>query len=601
MTFFRIRTFATFASIGLLIYMPCITIPPVQDAYIVIESTFSDLGKPFFTDSYYRPVVTLSGWLTSKVAPASPVLFNLTNLMIHIFNSFLLSLWLMRRFEMHSGLASAAGLVFLVHPAGVIPSAWIAGRCDLFALMFLLLFLIELARAPSMRVYLCSTLWLFLAFFSKETAYIGVPLGVVAVESGVWPKRNRRIAEALFVVVASMTLLIRAVVLSPVRFAGPGLGLWEEVSPDQIIRRLIFFLSRTLVWLEHSGFESGAVLEASARPLAAGLALFLLLTALWHRSYRIGAVLVLGSLTLVVTAQTSIWYLYIPIAGVIGLMFTLASDLARVTGVLSISGIIVRGGTCVAVVLMVVIWAPLTVTSVDRVSRMARGETVLAQWIAGTKDRWQQGEKVFVYGVGGAGRLDGEPSRLGKSSHALRYYTGNPTIEWVDSLEEIGAGDPVSVYCVDSDGVVEVDLAADRLKAYTEKRFDPGAVPRQLSQAGADPATLVVPIDWLDAYRYVCVSGKLSSESRRKRVDLRVRWSGQDIDYPISMQVRTDVDESGHFECAVSTVHLALFDLPLEVVISIDQPIDEIHAELANTKTPQVPAQTVKRLRQFRR
>jgi len=112
------------------------------------------LGQDFFYDveeiyryGYYRPVVSLSYWLTWRIAGEAPAPYHATNLALHAAATLLLLL-LLRGLAGGSGWAPFAGAaLFAVHPVHAESVAWISGRTDLLAAVLVLASAVALVRA----------------------------------------------------------------------------------------------------------------------------------------------------------------------------------------------------------------------------------------------------------------------------------------------------------------------------------------------------------------------------------------------------------------------------------------------------------------------
>lgn len=149
---------------------------------------------PMWSESYYRPLVTLSLLAEEKVTSRGPVsdirrdddrraaLPHFTSLSFHALTSALVALLALRLFGGSPAgfLASLfAGLVFAIHTANAETACTIAGRSDSLAALFLLAASLALIRGRDIR----SPFWLslggllsLLALFSKETALAGAAL-----------------------------------------------------------------------------------------------------------------------------------------------------------------------------------------------------------------------------------------------------------------------------------------------------------------------------------------------------------------------------------------------------------------------------------------
>ena len=143
---------------------------------------FQYLLTPFFSFPtnpqlhYWRPATLLSYALELRLWGISPWGFHLTNILLHTANTLLLYL-LLKRFRPEGPLPWTASLLFLLHPAHGENIAWISGRTDLLAFLFLALSLLfRLEYEERKRGLSISLLFFTLALLSKEAALLFLPL-----------------------------------------------------------------------------------------------------------------------------------------------------------------------------------------------------------------------------------------------------------------------------------------------------------------------------------------------------------------------------------------------------------------------------------------
>jgi tetratricopeptide (TPR) repeat protein len=132
------------------------------------------LGSQGPSLGYYRPLVTLSLYLDGTLSGFTPWLFHLCNVLMYgitVLLVFILILWMGRT----PWIAFACALLFAVHPVHVESVAFVSGRTDLMAGMFLFAMLAvwlygreRPSRSPGPSVFflLCA----LAAFLSKEVA-----------------------------------------------------------------------------------------------------------------------------------------------------------------------------------------------------------------------------------------------------------------------------------------------------------------------------------------------------------------------------------------------------------------------------------------------
>lgn len=87
---------------------------------------------------YYRPLVFASLAIDRALGGETPALFHLSNIVLHALNTFLVGRLLLAWPGLPAELAAAGTLLFAVHPAHTESVAWISGRSDLLATMFVL-------------------------------------------------------------------------------------------------------------------------------------------------------------------------------------------------------------------------------------------------------------------------------------------------------------------------------------------------------------------------------------------------------------------------------------------------------------------------------
>jgi len=106
----------------------------------IVEILTSDFFRRAETDNaygYYRPLTTLSYLWDYAWWRLDPFGYHFTNVCLHAVNC-LLSFVFIRQLGMSARVALVAGLVFAVHPIHTENVAWIAGRTDLLAYLFVL-------------------------------------------------------------------------------------------------------------------------------------------------------------------------------------------------------------------------------------------------------------------------------------------------------------------------------------------------------------------------------------------------------------------------------------------------------------------------------
>ncbi|MFA5154857.1 MAG: tetratricopeptide repeat protein [Patescibacteria group bacterium] len=139
---------------------------------------------------YYRPLLNLSFMADAAVAGPLPVIFHLTNILLHVLAAGLL-FYLLVKWRLSRSLALWLSLVFLAHPVLTQAVAWIPGRNDsLLAVFVLAAFLSFLAFStrPRLLSYIAYLGFLFCALLTKESA-VFLPVLVIFYACFVEPDR----------------------------------------------------------------------------------------------------------------------------------------------------------------------------------------------------------------------------------------------------------------------------------------------------------------------------------------------------------------------------------------------------------------------------
>lgn len=181
------------ALVALLLYLPALNFQLVWDDTIFLRDypTYRDprlwpaaIFRNFILSSnYFRPLVLLTFVAELGLGGINPTLFHLTNILLHVLNTALVTLLAAHLFGVGrtSSLrpflpALAAGLLYGCHPALLEGVAFISGRFDLLMTTFLLLALLADGKVRSrwLRPLLVGGAF-FLAALCKEMAVALVP------------------------------------------------------------------------------------------------------------------------------------------------------------------------------------------------------------------------------------------------------------------------------------------------------------------------------------------------------------------------------------------------------------------------------------------
>jgi len=176
--------------IGFAVYFPSFSNSFVWDDNLLIASnsfvkSFRHIFDVFKTElfysaggntDFYRPIQSLTLMLDYSIWHLNPFGYHLTNTLLHIFNSLLVYLLAFILFKDRRA-SILASLIFLTHPVQVEAVAYISGRADLLAMMFVILSFISYIKyrrkESGFRPYLIlSLLFYTIALLSKEAAFI---------------------------------------------------------------------------------------------------------------------------------------------------------------------------------------------------------------------------------------------------------------------------------------------------------------------------------------------------------------------------------------------------------------------------------------------
>ncbi len=131
---------------------------------------------------YYRPVLMLSFFIDKNAFALDPGIMHIENIILHGINS-LLIFWLTYQLlpverRRNSYLPLVSALVFGLHPITTESVSWVSGRTDVLACAFILAsvnFLLLFKRHHFYRYFVCSVVFMFFGFLTKETALLFLP------------------------------------------------------------------------------------------------------------------------------------------------------------------------------------------------------------------------------------------------------------------------------------------------------------------------------------------------------------------------------------------------------------------------------------------
>ena len=248
---------------------------------------------------YYRPLPLLSIWWDFRLSSVFPVSHHLTNVLLHVLCTVLVFL-LLRVFLSASRGALFGAFVFALHPIHTESVAFVSGRTDLFATVFIVasvLAWIRVSRGISSSPkweYLVGVLAFFLAGLSKESSVV-VPVVILAWDAverlegrgsrETWWVRNRLWLGGWSVAV---------VFLAAVRWGFADLGASLEDTPERVPLSLgptiwlTYFRMLVFPWPQSAYYMRDQLDLDGWTMLGAGIVLGLCVLSSGRRSGRIG-------------------------------------------------------------------------------------------------------------------------------------------------------------------------------------------------------------------------------------------------------------------------------------------------------------------------
>ena len=260
---------------------------------------------------YYRPLVSLSYMLDSRIGGRDAFWFHLANVLFHAANSVLILLLARRVLRGRSGAALAAALVFAVHPVHTESVAWIAGRTDLLAALFMLASILSLdsrlragrGGAPALSLFLFAA-----ALLSKETAVVFpavVAVFLVSFHARSGPRRMVVLA-AEYVLVLALYLLVRFVIAAV--HAGPASDYTLPVHLYSLLGTFLLYARLLAVPVGLSAYITNPLAASVLDPRVLGgaallIALCLAAARAWRRDRPLAFFIACGLLSLLPLAN----------------------------------------------------------------------------------------------------------------------------------------------------------------------------------------------------------------------------------------------------------------------------------------------------------
>jgi hypothetical protein len=235
----RRRAYAWFVFTGLAVYAQTLffDFTDLDDDILVLRnfhfiSHISNLLKAFQTDVfvggssniYYRPVMTLSFMMDALFGTPAPLIFHLSNVLMHLLACCLVYLFFIKL----GGSKMTAFLftsLFTVHPVLSQAIAWIPGRNELLLVLFLLpafIFFLDFMRTRRRISLFCHLLFFAFALFTKETALPFIlicPLYVkLVLRERILAVRNLIIPAGWFLLLLLWFLLRKTAIAPPLEY-----------------------------------------------------------------------------------------------------------------------------------------------------------------------------------------------------------------------------------------------------------------------------------------------------------------------------------------------------------------------------------------------
>lgn len=163
-----------------ILYFPILTKGFVSDDFTVL---FRLIYKGDFTPpGFFRPGADLSLYSTYILSGLNPVAYNVSNLVIHVLNAWLIFLVCSKFFFLRSGFSAVlpfiASFIFLIYPFHQEPIVWVLGRGILLSSLFALTSLyILLSYKNSTLSIITAVLFYFLSLLCYES---GVFIPIIA-------------------------------------------------------------------------------------------------------------------------------------------------------------------------------------------------------------------------------------------------------------------------------------------------------------------------------------------------------------------------------------------------------------------------------------
>ncbi len=145
--------------------------------HLMNDLSFSGISEIFTTEvvSNYHPLTILSLAVNHQISGLNPTAFLSTNLLLHLFNTIFVFIFIYSLSEKKPSVAIISSLFFGIHPMHVESVAWISERKDVLYTFFFLLGLIGYLKhleKPDIKKYSIVLILFFCSLLSKPAAVV---------------------------------------------------------------------------------------------------------------------------------------------------------------------------------------------------------------------------------------------------------------------------------------------------------------------------------------------------------------------------------------------------------------------------------------------
>ncbi len=245
--------FFLFFVIGLILFSQNLNNEFISDDFVILDKIAGGgvwvNSNSQFGANFFRPIASYSYKLDSLFYKQNSAGFHFSNILIHIFNSWLLFLIIKKLFSEFS-FSILTGLLFLALHSHVEPVAWISCRSDLLAVFFSLLFLliyIQYRETRNISLFLLALIFYFLSLISKESS-VFIFFFVFFYDLLMGNKvtfKSHRLEIIGFIFIISAILIIRKFFLGSY-IGGYNPEIQYQIEVIKLLRRILTFPLRSI-------------------------------------------------------------------------------------------------------------------------------------------------------------------------------------------------------------------------------------------------------------------------------------------------------------------------------------------------------------------